>query len=210
MIQEIEDSLIPKGTVDLIGVGRLGLRTAINLIQIHRGGPKIISLFDNQKISKSDLIFLFNGGKIGEYKTDFIKSLSTHEESYRNVVSNPVNITDNNLEDAIKGDVVVLELAGGDTINTAAKIIKKAHENGSKTIGTAGIFGIGEEEIVVKDISEFDNTNIVVNLLREKGIEKNHTVVSTNKFITSGVPITPYVLDDVSNIITREIIKLLL
>ncbi|MDR2545192.1 MAG: hypothetical protein LBD03_06590 [Methanobrevibacter sp.] len=209
MIQKIEDSLIPKGTVDLIGVGRLGLRTAINLIQIHRGGPKTISLFDNQKISKSDLIFLLNGGKVGEYKTDFIKSLSTHEEVYRNVVSNPVNIIEDNL-DIIKGDVVVLELAGGDTIDTAANIIKKAHDIGSKTIGTAGIFGIGEEEIVAKDISEFDDTNVVANLLREKGIEKNHILVSTNKFITSGIPITPYVLDSVSNIITREIIKLLL
>ncbi|GAA5819586.1 MAG: ThiF family protein [Methanobrevibacter sp. CfCl-M3] len=209
MIQKIEDSLIPKGTVDLIGVGRLGLRTAINLIQIHRGGPKTISLFDNQKISKSDLIFLLNGGKVGEYKTDFIKSLSTHEEAYRNVVSNPVNIIEDNL-DIITGNVVVLELAGGDTIDTAANIIKKAHDIGSKTIGTAGIFGIGEEEIVAKDISEFDDTNVVANLLREKGIEKNHILVSTNKFITSGVPITPYVLDSVSNIITREIIKLLL
>ncbi|MDR2829898.1 MAG: hypothetical protein LBB45_02490 [Methanobrevibacter sp.] len=209
MIQEIEDSLIPKGAVDLIGVGRLGLRTAINLIQIHRGGPKTISLFDSQKISKSDLIFLFNGGKIGEYKTDFIKSLSTHEEAYRSIISNPVNITKENLN-IIKGDVVVLELAGGDTIKIASNIIKKVHEMGSKTIGTAGIFGIGEEEIVVKDISEFDNENIVVNLLRKEGIEENHTVVSTNKFITSGVPITPYVLDDVSNIITKEIIKSLL
>ncbi|MDR2623201.1 MAG: hypothetical protein LBC39_01325 [Methanobrevibacter sp.] len=209
MIQKVEDSLIPKGTVDLIGVGRLGLRTAINLIQIHRGGPKTISLFDSQYISKSDLIFLFNGGKIGEHKTDFIKRLSTHEETYRNVVSNPVNITEDNL-DIVKGDVVVLELAGGDTIKTSANIIKKAHENGSKTIGTGGIFGIGEEEIVVKDISEFDNKNIVVNLLRNEGIEKDHTIVSTNKFITSGVPITPYVLDNVSNIMTREIIKLLL
>ncbi|MDR1819661.1 MAG: hypothetical protein LBR15_05370 [Methanobrevibacter sp.] len=209
MIQKIEDSLIPKGTVDLIGVGRLGLRTAISLIQIHRGGPKTISLFDNQKISKSDLIFLLNGGKVGEYKADFTKSLSTHEEGYRNVVSNPVNITEDNL-DIVTGDVVVLELAGGDTIDTAVNIIKKAHDMGSKTIGTAGIFGIGEEEIVAKDISEFDDTNIIANLLREKGIEKNHILVSTNKFITSGVPITPYVLDSVSNIITREIIKLLI
>jgi predicted ThiF/HesA family dinucleotide-utilizing enzyme len=209
MIQKIEDSLIPKGKVDLVGLGRLGLRTGINLIQVHRGGPKTITAFDNQKISKSDLIFSIYGAEIGEYKTDFLKRLSTHEESYRNVESHPVNIDDNNL-DLINGDVVVLELAGGDTIDTAAKIIKKAHANGSKTIGTGGIFGIGEENIISKDISEFDDSNIVVNLLREEGIEKNHKIVTTNKFITSGVPITPYVLDKVANVITRETIKALL
>jgi predicted ThiF/HesA family dinucleotide-utilizing enzyme len=209
MIEKIENSLVPKGTVDLVGVGRLGLRTAINLIQIHRGGPKTISLFDNQKISKSDLIFLLKGAKVGEYKTDFIKRLSTHDEAFRNVISNPVNVNDENIN-LIQGNVTVLELAGGDTIDIAAKIIKKAHENGSKTIGTAGVFGIGEEEIVVKDISEFDDSNIVVNLLRKEGIEKNHKIITTNNFIESGIPITPYVLDNLANIITRETIKALL
>lgn len=206
MIQKIEDSLIPKGKVDLVGVGRLGLRTSINLIQVHRGGPKTINVFDNQKISKSDLIFSMYGGNVGEYKTDFIKRLSTHEKSYRNVESYNVNINEENL-DLINGNVVVLELAGGDTISTAAKIIKHAHKNGAKTIGTGGIFGIGEEEIITKDISEFDDSNIVVNLLREEGIKKNHKIITTNKFITSGVPITPYVLDNVANIITKETLK---
>ena len=31
MIQEIEDSRIPKGRIDLIGFGRLGLRTSENI-----------------------------------------------------------------------------------------------------------------------------------------------------------------------------------
>jgi len=206
MIQNIENSLVPNGTVDLIGLGRLGLRTGINLIQVHRGGPKTISAFDNQKISNSDLIFSIYGAKIGEYKTDFLKRLSTHDETYRNVISYRENINENNLN-LIKGDVVVLELAGGNTIDIATKIIKYAHKNGLKTIGTGGIFGIGDEEIVVKDISKFDDSNIVVNLLREKGINKNHKIITTNKFITSQTPITPYVLDNVANTITREILK---
>lgn len=49
MIQEIEDSRIPKGRIDLIGFGRLGLRVGIHLIQVHRGGPKEIGVFDGQK-----------------------------------------------------------------------------------------------------------------------------------------------------------------
>ena len=49
MIQEMENSLIPKGSIDLVGFGRLGLRTGINLIQIHRGGPSKITVIDGQK-----------------------------------------------------------------------------------------------------------------------------------------------------------------
>ena len=58
MIQEMENNLIPKGSIDLVGFGRLGLRTGINLIQIHRGGPSKITVFDGQKISPQDIIFL--------------------------------------------------------------------------------------------------------------------------------------------------------
>ena len=112
--------------------------------------------------------------------------------------------------DLIQGDVVVIEIAGGNTIPTAANIIRKAHEKGSKTIGTAGIFGIGDEEIVVKDISEFDDSNPAVEELRKEGIVKDHLVISTNRFIRDAIPITPYVLDDIANIITREALKLLI
>ena len=106
--------------------------------------------------------------------------------------------------------MVVIEIAGGNTIPTAANIIRKAHEKGSKTIGTAGIFGIGDEEIVVKDISEFDDSNPAVEELRKEGIVKDHLVISTNRFIRDAIPITPYVLDDIANIITREALKLLI
>ena len=41
----------------------------------------------------------------------------------------------------------------GNTIETASNIIKHAHKRGAKTIGTAGIFGFGDENIEVKDIS---------------------------------------------------------
>ena len=112
--------------------------------------------------------------------------------------------------DLITGDVVVIEIAGGNTVPTAAKIIKKAHENGSKTLGTAGIFGIGNEEIIVKDISEFDDSNPVIEELRKEGIVKDHMVVTTSTFIRDSIPITPYVLDNIANTITKEALKLLI
>ena len=112
--------------------------------------------------------------------------------------------------DLITGDVVVIEIAGGNTIPTAAEIIKHTQKNGSKTISTAGIFGIGDEEIIVKDISEFDDKNPAVNELRKEGIVENHLIISTNKFIRDSIPITPYVLDNIANTITKEALKLLI
>ena len=209
MIQEMENRLIPKGSMDLVGFGRLGLRTGINLIQIHRGGPSRITVMDGQKISESDIIFLLKGAEVGTYKADFLKQLSAHDPNFREVVSITEDISEDNL-DLITGDVVVIEIAGGNTIPTAANIIKKAHENGSKTIGTAGIFGIGDEEIIVKDISEFDNSNPAIEELRKEGIVENHMIVTTSTFIRDGIPITPYVLDNIANILTREALKLLI
>ena len=72
-IQKAEDAKVPKGTVDLIGFGRLGLRIGINLIQVHRGGPKVINVFDGQKISNGDIIFHINGRKVGQYKGELLK-----------------------------------------------------------------------------------------------------------------------------------------
>lgn len=209
MIQEMENSLIPKGSIDLVGFGRLGLRTGINLIQVHRGGPSKITVFDGQKISGSDIIFLLYGAKLGSYKADFLKEISTHPKDFREVISINEYISKANL-DLITGDVVVIEIAGGNTIPAAADIIKKAHENGSKTIGTAGIFGIGDEEIIIGDISEFDDSNPAIEELRKEGIVENHLIVTTNKFIRDSIPITSCVLDNIANVITRETLKLLI
>ena len=207
-IQKIEDSRIPKGSVTLAGFGRLGLRIGINLIQVHRGGPKTIKVFDGQKISQSDIIFLLYGAKPKQYKTDFLKQICTHDPSFRNIESIPEDITDENINQ-IDTDVVAIQIAGGDTISTTAKIIKHAHKQGAKTIGTAGVFGY-DETITVKDISQFkENENPIVDLLKKEGINKNHTIVTTNKAIRDNVPILPYTLDDLATSMTKEIIKAL-
>jgi predicted ThiF/HesA family dinucleotide-utilizing enzyme len=205
-IQKMEDRQVPKGRIDLIGCGRLGLRIAINLMQVHRGGPKTIGAFDGQKIDGGDVIFTMLGAEIGQNKPDFIKQLCTHNEEFRNIESYPEYIDDANL-DLIRGDVVIIVIAGGNTIPTAAKIIKHAHERGAVTIGTAGIFGFGNENIEIKDISEYDKNNPAVEELRAQGITENHYILTTNKLIRDNEPVTPYTLDEVADIITMTALK---
>ena len=207
-MQKMEDKRVPQGRIDLIGCGRLGLRIAINLMQVHRGGPKTIGAFDGQKISGGDVIFTLHGGKIGESKPEFIKRLCTHDENFRNIESHPEYIDDDNM-DLIKGDVVIIVIAGGNTIPTAAKIIKHAQKRGAETIGTAGIFGFGNENIEIKDISEFDDDNPAVEELRTQGISEDHLILTTNKLIKDNEPVTPYTLDEVADIITKQALKLL-
>lgn len=205
-IQKMEDNKTPKGRIDLIGCGRLGLRVGINLMQVHRGGPKVIGAFDGQKIDGGDVIFTMLGAENGQNKTDFVKKLCTHDEKFREIKSFPEYISEDNL-DLIEGDVVVIMVAGGNTIETASTIIKHAHKRGAKTIGTAGIFGFGDENIEVKDISEFDNTNPAVEELRAQGITKDHLIVTTNKFIRDNEPITPYTLDEIAKVLTINALK---
>jgi predicted ThiF/HesA family dinucleotide-utilizing enzyme len=207
-IQEMENKQVPKGRIDLIGCGRLGLRIGINLIQVHRGGPKVIGAFDGQKIDGGDVIFTLLGANVGENKPDFLKRICTHDENFRKVESYPEYIDDDNL-DLIKGDVVIIVIAGGNTIPTASKIIQNAHKRGAITIGTAGIFGFGDENIEIKDISEYNNSNPAVEELRAQGITENHLVLTTNKLIRDNEPVTPYTLDEVAKIITMNALKLL-
>lgn len=207
-IQKMEDRQVPQGRIDLVGCGRLGLRIAINMMQVHRGGPKVIGAFDGQKIDGGDVIFTMLGAKPGDNKTDFIKQLCTHDESFRNIESHPEYIDEDNI-DLLEGDVVIIVIAGGNTIPTAAKIIKHAQKRGAKTIGTAGIFGFGDENIEIKDISEYDDSNPAVEELRLHGICENHLILTTNKLIRDNEPVTPYTLDEVARIITMNALKLL-
>lgn len=207
-IKKMEDRQVPKGRIDLVGCGRLGLRIAINLMQVHRGGPKVIGAFDGQEIDGGDVIFTMLGAENGQKKPDFIKQLCTHDEEYRKIESHAEYITEDNL-DLLEGDVVIIVIAGGNTIPIAAKIIKHAHERGAKTIGTAGIFGFGDENIEIKDITEYDHSNPAVEELRAQGINENHLVLTTNKLIRDNEPVTPYTLDEVAKVITMNALKLL-
>lgn len=206
-IEELENEKIPKGEVSLVGLGRLGLRTALNLIQAHRGGPIKVYAIDGQKISIDDLIFRMYGAEIGEYKVDFLKRLAG-EGFNKEIIPINQDISTENLE-LIKGDVVCIEIAGGDTLKTSSEIIKYARSQGALTISTLGVFGIGEEEIIVKDISELENNNPIVEFLKNEGITDNHLLIGTGKLIRDWEPVTPYTLDRISSVITREVLKLL-
>jgi len=203
-IEELEKRKVPKGHVTLVGLGRLGIRTGLNLAQIHRGGPQTITAIDGQRISEADIIFRMLGGKIGEYKVDLLAKL----RGIKDVIPVKEDINEKNL-DFIAGDVVSVQIAGGHTVPTTATIIKKAWEVGASTISTAGVFGKGDEKIEIMDISQADSDNPVVSELKAEGIEANHKIITTGKFIRNDEPVTPYVLDEIAKITTMEIIKAL-
>lgn len=207
-IKEMEDKQVPKGRIDLVGCGRLGLRIGINLIQVHRGGPKVIGAFDGQKIDGGDVIFTLLGAEVGKSKPEFLKQICTHNPDFRKVLSYSEYISEKNI-DLLEGDVVIIVIAGGDTIPTAAKIIKHAQRRGARTIGTAGIFGFGNENIEIKDISEYDDSNPAIQELRKEGIRQNHLILTTHKLIRDNEPVTPYTLDEVAKTITINALKLL-
>jgi predicted ThiF/HesA family dinucleotide-utilizing enzyme len=206
-LENLERKKVPYGEVTLVGLGRLGLRTGLNLIEVHRGGPEKINAIDGQKISADDLVFRMLGAETGEYKVDFFKKFADGNSS-KKVEAISRNISGDDL-DLIKGDVVCIEIAGGDTLPVTAEIIKKAHETGISTISTMGVFGLGHEEIKVVDISEGDPGNPIVSCLMEYGINENHLLIGTGKLIRDWEPVTPAILDRTSAIMATEILKIL-
>lgn len=206
-LENLEKKKVPYGEVTLVGLGRLGFRTGLNLMEVHRGGPEKITAIDGQKISADDLVFRMLGAEPGEYKVDFFRKFA-EGNSTKKVTGISRNISEDNL-DLISGDVVCIEIAGGDTLPVTAEIIKKAHETGISTISTMGVFGLGHEEIKAIDISEGDPENPVVSSLMEYGIDENHLLVGTGKLIRDWEPVTPAVLERTATVMTSEILKIL-
>ncbi|AEF96653.1 ThiF family adenylyltransferase [Methanotorris igneus] len=196
-IAELEKKLTRKGEVSIVGCGRLGVRVAFDLLEVHRGGPKKVYLFDNAKIAENDIVHRRLGGKIGEYKVKFVERFFGDR-----VVGITENINEDNLH-LLTGDVVIICIAGGDTIPTTRAIIDYAKKRGIKTIGTNGVFGI-EENIKVCDAKYAKGPAQFLNLDKE-----GHIVVGTGKFIRDLEPITPYTLDEIAKKIVIECLKVL-
>ena len=114
-IAELEWQKAPWGEVTLVGLGRLGLRTGLTLMQAHRGGPKRIVAIDGQIISPDDLIFRTMGAEVGDYKTKFFQKLAPQGFS-KEIIGITSYLSDDNLDHYIVGDVVCIEVAGGDTL----------------------------------------------------------------------------------------------
>ncbi len=205
-VEQMEKKKAPRGEVTLIGLGRLGFRTALTLMQVHRGGPLRITAIDDQKISPDDIIFRTYGGKVGEFKTGFLERLAGPGFS-KEVHGIPENINMNNLS-LVRGDVVCIEIAGGNTLPLTAEIIHEAQKNGASTISTMGVFGIGNVKIKVVEIEKANLTNPIVRYLRSQGVEK-HRLIGTGKLIHDWEPVIPPVLDRISLAMASEILKLL-
>ncbi|WP_292460265.1 ThiF family adenylyltransferase [Methanothermococcus sp.] len=195
-VNELEKKLKPKGEVSIIGCGRLGIRVVFDLLEVHRGGAKKIYVFDNAKIDKNDIIHRKLGGKVGEYKVKFAERFFSDK-----VVGITENIDCN--VDLIKGDVVIICIAGGNTAPIRNKIIEYCVKNGIKTIGTNGVFGI-DEKVKVSD-AKYANGPVQYMDIKKEG----HIVVGTGRFIKDGEPITPYTLNEVSKKIVIECLKIL-
>lgn len=206
-IEELEHKKGPHGDVVLVGLGRLGLRTALNLMHVNRGGPTRITACDGQTISPDDLIFRMYGGRIGEYKTCFLKRLAGPGYS-REIIDVPAYITEENLRLITGGDAACIEIAGGDTLPATAAIIRHAQTLGMQTISTMGVFGISGDPVHVSWIEEADPENPIVATLQEMGI-KNHLLVGTGKLIRDWEPVTPYSIDKVAEVMSSEILCML-
>ncbi|ABR56132.1 UBA/THIF-type NAD/FAD binding protein [Methanococcus aeolicus Nankai-3] len=196
-ITELEKKLVPKGTVSVIGCGRLGIRVIMDLIEVHRGGPLQIFAYDGANIAKNDIIHRKYGAKIGENKAKFAEDFFSDK-----VVAVCENITIETVQ-SIKGDVAIICIAGGDTTPIREAIIKHCEKNNIKTIGTNGVFGI-EETVKVGDAIYSDGPVNYVNIENE-----GHIVVGTGRYIRDGAPITPYILDEISKKMIIECLKII-
>lgn len=203
-IEELEKRKKPHGKITIIGLGRLGLRIALNLMEVHRGGPEEIKAIDGQRVTADDLIFRLKGAKIGEYKVRFLERLAKGF-STKKIVGIPAYISNNNLQ-IIDGDIICISIAGGNTLPITAAIIKHAKSIGASTISTMGVSGVGDEKIIVKDISKINKDNPIAKFLQEEGI-KDHILIGTGKLIRDWEPITGYVLDKIADTITSQILK---
>jgi predicted ThiF/HesA family dinucleotide-utilizing enzyme len=204
-IEELERQKAPWGEVTLVGLGRLGLRTALTLMQAHRGGPRRIVAVDGQIISPDDLIFRTMGGEVGDYKTKFFQNLAPAGFS-KEITGIASYVTDANMADLIAGDVICIEIAGGDTLPLTTKIIRHAQQIGAITISTIGVFGVDDAPVSVTRIEDADPENPIVQYLLERGV-RNHILVGTGKLIRDWEPVIPPVLDRVSLAISSEILR---
>ena len=77
-IVELENKLTPKGTVSVIGCGRLGIRVIMDLIEVHRGGAHQIFVYDGANFALFSPIF-------APYFLWIISFLAIFAPSYTNI-----------------------------------------------------------------------------------------------------------------------------
>jgi len=206
-ILELERKLNPLGTLVLLGAGRLGGRFLSRAVQVHRGGFREILLFDGGTVEENDYFHIQLGAEPGENKALFFEKLYS-VSGYREVKGFPYNFTEEHLKVLEKAAVVVSTVAGGDTLPLIKRIGQFTAENGIPFITTNGVFGFGDEEIMIFEGIE----NVTVGpalFLKEMGFPEAENVVfvGTGKLIRDGLPITPVILDRVADVILTVSLK---
>lgn len=195
-IKALEDKLKPKGTVSIIGCGRLGVRIALDLLEVHRGGFEKIQIFDAARIDQNDVVHRKHGAKLGEYKVNFLKEFFPEKiEAFFE------DINEENIE-KITGDVVLIVFAGGDTLPIRKKIVEYCKNTKKVAIGTNGVFGF---DPAIK-IGDAKTEKGPVEFLKMES--EGHLVVGTGKFIKDMEPITPYTLDEMAKHLVIESLKI--
>ncbi|WP_456484189.1 hypothetical protein [Methanopyrus kandleri] len=199
LIEELELRKRPRGTALLCGIGRLGFRVFLRLLETHRGGPKRIVCVDGQRVEPDDIIHLRHGARIGENKAEFAARLG-RVHPLREVHAEPEFVTEENaseLVDTWEPDVVVITIAGGRTTPVTAAMAREARRFGAVTVSTGGVFGYGSEEVRVVRLEEAEGP--VARELREYGAPSDHVLVTTGRYIRDPDPIPPMVLERVAD-----------
>ncbi len=196
-ITNLEKKLFPKGNVCVVGCGRLGIRVVMDLVEVHRGGPEKIIVYDGATIDYNDIIHRKLGGKIGENKAKFAERFYPEK-----IIGVDKHITTEHLN-LINEDVVIFCMAGGNTLKLREEIINYCNNKNIKTIGTNGVFGI-DEKIKTGDGLYSPGPIEYANITKP-----GHIVVGTERYIKDGLPITPYTLNEISKKIVIECLKML-
>ena len=206
-VSELERRLNPFGTLVLLGAGRLGGRFLSRAVQVHRGGFQEILLFDGGTVEENDYFHIQLGAEPGENKALFFEKLYT-VPGYREVKGFPYNFTEEHLKVLEKASVVVSTIAGGNTLPLIKKIAQFTAEKGIPFITTNGVFGFGDEEILIFEGIERVSSGPAL-FLKEMGFpgSENIVFVGTGKLIRDGLPISPVTLDRVADAILTVSLK---
>lgn len=206
-ILELERKLNPFGTLVLLGAGRLGGRFLSRAVQVHRGGFREILLFDGGTVEENDYFHIQLGAEPGENKALFFEKLYS-VSGYREVKGFPYNFTEEHLKVLKKAAVVVSTVAGGDTLPLIKRIGQFTAESGIPFITTNGVFGFGDEEIMIFEGIEKVTVGPAL-FLKEMDFPEAENVVfvGTGKLIRDGLPITPVILDRVADVILTVSLK---
>jgi len=208
-VREMEERKRPMGTVLLCGLGRLGIRVFVRLLDTHRGGPRTIVCYDGQRVDGNDTVHMSLGARIGENKARFAARLGARRTD-RRVVGVPEYVGEGDAEGVVRRwrpDVVVSMIAGGRTTPVTAALARAASRVGAVSISTGGVFGFGDEDVSVVRLEEAEGPP--AEELRRFGAPGDHLVVTTGRFIRDPEPLSPVVLERVADAITVEVLRAL-